>query len=187
MKRTDSIYFFYGAGASLLLLVGGIASYLQNGNILACLLILPVAGWFIYYTLIRVLKKNPVPVRPASSHSNIIVIIVLCALVSGSLYAISSHPDDKPVAMESLGEPQTTSRPALLPTPKTLFGTIYVDGDDPVRMRERPTTQSPVVGKAKNGELFTILKQDNEWVHIELSASRSGWIKREFMKAADQK
>ena len=58
--------------------------------------------------------------------------------------------------------------------PKT--GVVYKKGDDNVAIiREKPTSDSPRVGKAYHGDIVTVLAQESSWYEVEVNGVH-GWM-----------
>lgn len=52
---------------------------------------------------------------------------------------------------------------------------------DNVNIRLRPDEQSPILGKAKEGEILTVLDNKGEWFKIEPIKASFGWINKKFV------
>lgn len=55
-------------------------------------------------------------------------------------------------------------------------GVVYKKGEDNVAMiREKPTSDSPRVGKAYHGDIVTVLAQESSWYEVEVNGVH-GWM-----------
>lgn len=54
-------------------------------------------------------------------------------------------------------------------------GTITIAGDN-VNVRKGPSLSYPLVKQVKKGERFTIVKEKDDWIEIELSSGKNGWV-----------
>lgn len=183
MKSSNSLFFGYCAFTSLFLLISGVMSYQQNGSVLVLVVLLPVVSYFFYYIARLVMKKEALPSGPESNTVNKIIFIILVAFVSGSLYSIWAGPTENAVLTKS----QWVHSTPAVQEPAGLLGTIKTEGGAHVRIREKPTVESAIVEKAKNGQTFDVLENTEEWVRVQLEASQSGWINKEFITVSEKK
>jgi len=178
MSWRHILFFSYCTLATLFLFISGLLSYTKSKSPFMFLLLLPLVGYFIYYLSISVIKKKELPVRPASKSVTIAVAIIFLALVSGSLFAIMTTTQKKQPE-QSTWVSQKKVPPTV--TPQAVLGTIRADNNAVIRVREKPSTQSAILGKTRNGKKFPILDRENDWVQIQFIASTSGWIHTEFI------
>ncbi|UCD15593.1 MAG: SH3 domain-containing protein [Candidatus Omnitrophota bacterium] len=54
-----------------------------------------------------------------------------------------------------------------------------------LNFRDKPALDANIIGKAKKGEVFTIVKKINGWFQIEGYPRLHGWVHRKFMKKID--
>lgn len=66
---------------------------------------------------------------------------------------------------------------ALLPEKKGIAanGTITISADN-VNVRKGPSLSYQLVKQVKKGEKFTIVKEKDDWIEIELSSGKTGWV-----------
>ena len=121
----------------------------------------------------------------------------------GGRVKITSEPVQRPTPAPGAGEqpeatdvPQAEVTPAATPeataeptqAPETTpdasqdadvqpqTGVVYKKGDDNVAIiREKPTSDSPRVGKAYHGDIVTVLAQESSWYEVETNGVH-GWM-----------
>ena len=72
--------------------------------------------------------------------------------------------------------PETTPDASQEPVVQPKTGVVYKKGDDNVAMiREKPSSDSPRVGKAYHGDIVTALAQEGSWYEVEVNGVH-GWM-----------
>lgn len=72
--------------------------------------------------------------------------------------------------------PETTPDASQEPVVQPKTGVVYKKGEDNVAMiREKPTSDSPRVGKAYHGDIVTALAQEGSWYEVEVNGVH-GWM-----------
>lgn len=163
--------------ASLFLLISGVLSYQKTGNVLVCIVLVPIVGYFLYYLVLLIMRKEPLPNAQKSKTVNKIIFIIFVALTSGSLYTIVTNPAQKKVPIKS----QWVHTTPTVQIQEQKHGTIKAENDAHVRIREKASIDSEIIDTAEDGETFDILDDAEEWVRVQLNASQSGWINKEFI------
>ncbi|MFJ5758141.1 SH3 domain-containing protein [Neobacillus sp. NPDC093182] len=54
-------------------------------------------------------------------------------------------------------------------------GTVTIT-ESPVNIRSGPGLSYQLVKQVKRGEEFTIIKEEGDWIHIQLSSGKTGWV-----------
>lgn len=98
MTWTSKPFFIYCLIASLFLTISGVNMYVQSHNPAPFLVSLPVSGYFIYYISRSLFYKKPLPEASSSPHADVSILLILIALLIGSLYTVIHHqgPDNSP-------------------------------------------------------------------------------------------
>lgn len=63
---------------------------------------------------------------------------------------------------------------------------MEVTGDN-VRVREKPTTESPKIIEVYKGDQFLVVGKYKNWYKIKLSEEIKGWIREDFLKKVEKK
>ena len=57
---------------------------------------------------------------------------------------------------------------------------IKTSGAGFVNIREKPSTQSGEIGKARDGDTFEMVSRESDWYEIKLNNESNGFISEEF-------
>lgn len=118
----------------------------------------------------------------AQLHERFILMVILCLCLLTS-YAVSKIYI-QPNASKSQARWQKLIQPSI--TPSKNLGHIEVDpeqaSDSWVNLRNNPSTEAAVIGKATVGKKYSILVIRSNWIKIQMDASSSAWISKKIYK-----
>ncbi|MGB4965994.1 MAG: SH3 domain-containing protein [Microgenomates group bacterium] len=180
MRLVEKILFVYCTALALFFTVAATVVLFKGNNYVLILFILPIPGYFVYYMVLALAKRRSLPQGSTSRTFILMVILCLCLLTSYAVSKIYIQPN----ASKSQARWQKLIQPSI--TPSKNLGHIEVDpeqaSDSWVNLRNNPSTEAAVIGKATVGKKYSILVIRSNWIKIQMDASSSAWISKKFIK-----
>lgn len=72
--------------------------------------------------------------------------------------------------------------PSASPEPKIMLTVKFTDAKVPINIREKPTTQSKIIGEAHQGDTFKFVSQHSDWSQVNLPDGSTGFIFSTFVE-----
>ncbi len=66
--------------------------------------------------------------------------------------------------------------------PKIILTVKITDGAESVNIRQKPTTSSEKIGKAKDGDTFEFVAKDSDWYEVKLADGSTGFISAQYVE-----
>lgn len=103
---------------------------------------------------------------------------LLFGLAVGAVACTATAPASRPAAEPPpVVSEATVAQPAASPPPPT----ATVTGSS-LNVREQPTTNAPVVARARRGERLPILAEQGTWLRVRLADGREGWVSSRYVR-----
>lgn len=201
MTTSAKILFYYSAFLALLLAV---VSLLRTGgeNQLFQLAFLPVALFFLYHLGKKLVSKNRsdtavYPEITAKKTAFLLYLVMFftlggyglgAALLSPGLVGPTTNlPDKVPgVNLEVALSPNKLTQKQVVQEDATKDTTIKITANF-INVREKPDTNSQVVGTAAQDEVYRVLEADRAdgWYKIELDNGKQGWVDYHYVEKVE--
>ena len=91
-------------------------------------------------------------------------------------------------AVRPIVSPEVKSEATSAAMPKSHTVVVKIDDGEAsssANIRQKPTTSSEKIGKAKNGDTFEFVSLDSDWYEVKLADGSTGFISAEYIKEGE--
>ena len=100
------------------------------------------------------------------------------AVFAAGLWSCASAPPPSP--------PAPVPAPAPEPEPAPVAAEVsWLVGSKYVNVRETASTKSPTVARFSKGARLTSFEEKEGWLHVKLTDTRTGWIRKDLLRKDD--
>jgi len=149
------------------------------------IVVLPVSLYLLHYSFTHIFRLKAKGLEetltnPSSSRRILIFILISLLIIGISVLKLSLQNSEQSLPTKE-DKAATGSAVIIKKIYPTLIYTLTSSPSGTVNIYSEATKSSSVIAKAKNGQGYRSLSEQNQWIKISLDQNYTGWIEKKFV------